>query len=235
MKNEDDRCFEYAILSALHHDDLKPEQQKHADYGSTYKQWENTLNFNGITFSMSIQHIKKFEKQYGIYVNIYTIEADGDQINPMFITKTKDQDPINLLLIEAEENNHYAWIKNFNGLLQYDHKHPKLFCPSCLHGFDKRYMTEAKFQKHKHACMEYGPQKIQFPLEDENELEYKDISKEKCAPFVIYCDFETILVPIEGCDPDPAVSSTTAKTHHEACGYSYVIVSPFAPPKHVTY
>ena len=235
VQNTDDRCFEYAILSALHHDDLTPLQKVNANYVSNYKQWENTLNFDGITFPMSMKNIKKFEKQNNICVNIYIVKAEGKQIHPMFVTKTKDQEPINLLIIEGEKNNHYTWIKDFNSLLCFNYKNPKWFCPTCMWGFDKRCMNETKFQEHKQGCMEYGPQKIQFPSEGENKISYKDVSKEKRVAQVIYADFETILVPIEGCDQDPTVSSTTGKTRHEVCGYSYAVISPFFPQKYVTY
>ena len=33
-------------------------------------------------------------------------------VNPLVISKEREQDPINLLLIEGEETNHYCWIKN---------------------------------------------------------------------------------------------------------------------------
>ena len=53
---------------------------------------------------------------------------------------------------------------------------------------------------------------------------------------MIYADFETILVSVDdGEDQDLTVSSTKKKTHHQVCGYSYVVVSRFNEPKYVTY
>ena len=231
IKNEDDRCFEYAMLAALHSHEVGMGVEHHV---SSYQKWENTLNFDGSTFPMSMNHINKFEKQNGIYVNIYRIDAYGRQILPLYISKQKNQEPINLLLKEGEESNHYCWIWSFDRLLQYN-RHPKRFCPYCIHCFDKRYMTSEKFREHKLAFMEYGPQKIKFPEAVKDKLEYKAFDKENPSAFIIYVDFETLLVPIEGCDPDPAASSTIRKTHHQACGYSYVIVSRCTEPKYVTY
>ena len=162
------------------------------------------------------------------------METAGSQVLPLYISKQNDQEPINRLIIEGEESNHYCWIHSIDRQLQYN-RQPKRFCPTCLDGFDKRYSTPEKFQEHKRHCMEYGPQKIKFLEDGKNKLEYKAFEKENPSSIVIYRDFETILVPIEGCDPDPAASSTTRKTLHQACGHSYVVVSRFTEPKHVTY
>ena len=84
--------------------------------------------------------------------------------------------------------------------------------------------------------MEYGPQKIKFLEDGKNELEYKAFDKENPAAFIIYADFETILVLVDdGKDQDLTVSSTKKKTQHQVCGYSYVVVSRFTEPKYVTY
>ena len=163
------------------------------------------------------------------------MDADGKQILPLKISKQKDQEPIILLLIEGEESNHYCWIQSFDRLLQYN-RHPKKFCPTCLHGFDKRTIDDTQFQDHKHHCMEYGPQKIKFLEDGQNELSYRAFDKENPAPFIIYADFETILVSVDdGKVQDITVSSTKKKTKHQVCGYSYVVVSRFTEPKYVTY
>ena len=60
--------------------------------------------------------------------------------------------------------------------------------------------------------------------------------KENPATFIIYADFETILVSVDdGKIQDITVWSTEKKTKHQVCGYSYVVVSRFTEPKYVTY
>jgi hypothetical protein len=43
---------------------------------------------------------------------------------------------------------------------------------------------------------------------------YKDIRKQLKVPYVIYADFESLLVPIEGCENDPEKSQTAKTTKH---------------------
>ncbi len=234
QNGEGTMCFKWSILAALHSQSLEPGQDP--KLVSTWTPWENTLNFYGIEFPMAIEDISKFEKQNSIYVNVYHIPQEGGQILPLRITKNRDQDPINLLVIEGlDESNHYTWIHQFDVLLQYDYTNSKWFCPYCMHGFTKRYCSLQKFHEHHENIYKYGPQKVKYLEEGSNTLQFNATDKENPVKYLIYCDFETILPHVDGCEPNPNDSSTTRKNHHLACGYSYVVIGPDDPPRHVTY
>jgi hypothetical protein len=53
---------------------------------------------------------------------------------------------------------------------------------------------------------------------------YKDIRKQLKVPYVIYADFESLLVPIKGCENDPEKSQTAKTTKHIACGFAGKVV-----------
>ena len=55
-------------------------------------------------------------------------------------------------------------------------------------------------------------------------LYYKDIRKQLKVPYVINSDFESLLIPIEGCENDPEMSSTMKTTNHVPCGFAYKVV-----------
>ena len=93
------------------------------------KKYEHELNFNNIQFPVKCDDIPKFEKRNGLTVSVYCIKENGKQVYPLFITKRRNTEPINLLLIEEDEKSHYTWIKNMNRLLSYDTGNTKLFCP----------------------------------------------------------------------------------------------------------
>ena len=68
MQNKDDKCFEYAILSALYHNEIKEKHER----PSKYKAHLGKLNFTGIEFPVSLKDIDKFEKQNPeIKVNVF--------------------------------------------------------------------------------------------------------------------------------------------------------------------
>ena len=60
VKNKENRCFEYAILSAQHHSEI---DQKQANSPSQYKEHLDKLNCTGIDFPVSLKDIDKFEKK----------------------------------------------------------------------------------------------------------------------------------------------------------------------------
>ena len=147
---------------------------------------------------MRLQQIPKFEKMNNLTINVYTTDRTGEDIWPIYISKTRCNNPINLLLLSQGENSHYTWIKNFNRLLgRSEDKHPKVFCPYCMHGYDKRYTNDEKMQEHMKDCFSYGPQKIKLPEDGKNIIQYNDIAKQQKLPFCIYADTECILTKVD--------------------------------------
>ena len=59
VQNKDNRCFEYAILSDLHHNEIKDSHQR----PSKYTKYAGELDFTGIEFPVSPKDIGKFEKK----------------------------------------------------------------------------------------------------------------------------------------------------------------------------
>ena len=84
---------------------------------------------------------------------------------------------------------------------------------------------------HTDDCFTYGAQKIKFPEEGKNIIEYKDISKQLKLPFCIYADTECLLTKIENGEK----KNSRKINKHEISGYGYSIVSPFYPTVYKKY
>jgi len=56
-------------------------------------------------------------------------------------------------------------------------------------------------------------------------LQFKEFHKQLRAPFIIYADFESLTTKIHSTSQNPNQSSTEKLQKHEACGFSYVVVS----------
>ena len=130
VQNKDNRCFEYAILSALHHNEV---DQKRTNRPSQYKAYLGKLNFTGIESPVSLKDIDKFEKQNPeIKGNVFGYEKD---VYISRINKTDPQNANDLLLITNEENQRYCWIKKFSMLASSQvskHEHKQYFCKRCF-------------------------------------------------------------------------------------------------------
>ena len=221
MKNEDNKCFLWCVLRALNPKDEHPER-----IDKDLKSKENTLNMEGITYPVELKNIKRFEKQNpDISITILGYSKE-DKVYPLSeYTKRKDERKHNiiLLLIKNGENSHYCLVKNLSGLLKSQinkHDHKLYFCLNCLNGFDK----PEKLEKHKEYCSEEDSVKINMPP-PETYIKFNSFLNSERAPFVVYADFESIVKPLDSCDPDPNRSYTKKYQKHEPVSFVYYIKS----------
>ena len=226
MKNEDNnKCFLWCVLRALNPKDNHPER-----IDKDLKSKENTLNMEGITYPVDLKDIKRFEKQnLDISISVLGYSKD-ERIYPLRIskfTKAKKEDErkhnITLLLIKNGDNSHYCLVKNLSRLLTSQvnkHSHKLYFCLNCLNGFDE----PEKLQQHKEYCSENENIKINMPP-PETYLKFKNFLHSERAPFAVYADFESIVKPIDSCEPDPNQSYTKKYQKHEPVSFVYYIKS----------
>ena len=220
MKNEDNKCFLWCVLRALN-----PKNKNAERIDEDLKSKENTLNMEGIEYPISLKDIKRFEKQNpDISVSVLGYSKD-EKIYPLRTSKKENKRKYNivLLLIKDGDNSHYCLAKNLSALLssQVNKRKSKLyFCLNCLNGFD----TMEKLEKHKEYCDEEESVKINMPKPD-TFIKFKNFLHGERAPFVIYADFESILKPMETCEPDPNKSYTLKYQKHEPLSFVYYIKS----------
>ena len=224
MKNTDNKCFLWSVLRALNPKDKNAER-----IDKDLKSKENTLNMEGIDYPVNIKgHIKRFEKQNpDISVSVLGYSKD-EKIYPLrrskHAMKNKRKYNIILLLIKDENNNsHYCLVKDESALLssQVNKRKGKLyFCLNCLNGFD----TPEKLENHKKYCEEEESVKITMPPPN-TFINFKNFVHSEKAPFAIYADFESVLKPLDNCDPDPNQSYTKKYNKHEAVSFVYYIKS----------
>ena len=66
-QNKDEECFKWAVIAALHHEEIKHNPERI----SLLRPYENQYNWKGLEFPASIKKIDKFEKNnLGIAVNV---------------------------------------------------------------------------------------------------------------------------------------------------------------------
>lgn len=55
-------------------------------------------------------------------------------------------------------------------------------------------------------------------------MKFTNFHKKLRLPFVIYCDFGTLVRKVDTCSPSPETSSTAHEAHFDPCGYAYQVV-----------
>ena len=214
IRNDDNKCFTWAILSALHPIYINPYDVGH------YKPYEKELNMLGISYPVPLSKVNRFERQnIGISINIFGFESN--EIYPLRITKQKNRkNHINLLFLQNDESSHYCLIKDLNAFLHRTKTTNRraFFCPYCLQGFSRQDLLD----NHIDLCCVNGEQKIILPTKGKDDiLKFTDFRKKLKCPFVIYCDFETVNRDVLTCRPNPEKSATTRTKQLDVCSYGY--------------
>ena len=150
VQNNNQECFKFCILAALHYDEIK----EYSERPSKYTKWLNDLNFEGIDFPVKLKEIDKFENQNPYRINVLGYE--NKEIYPLRISnKNYDESTINLLLINDEnskkKNNHYIWIKDLSRLLSKQiskNDGKKFICIRCFNYFNNESVFLKNMKKY---------------------------------------------------------------------------------------
>ena len=164
MKNEDNECFRWCHIRHLNPQAKDPQRIKKVD-----KQYIEKLDYSGIEFPVATKQYNKIEKQNNININVFGYE--NKQPYPIYVSKERNEDFFNLLLITENENKHYVLIKDFNRFMRNQTKHneKKHFCMYCLQCFS----SERVLTNHKENCIQInGTQSIKMPTKDNNILKF---------------------------------------------------------------
>lgn len=209
QNKHDEKCFMWAILSAIHTVKKNPQRLTH------YLQYQNELNFDGICFPVRLQDIDKFTRQNStISINVYYYDDEEDSVYPLRVSGEVKERHIHLLLIvdgvnmsrvsrvhttatkirKMVENGcirtHYCWIKNLSRLIsrqQSKHGHKIHICDRCLNFFN----NEDALAKHKAYCT--NECQIEMPSEAAKWIQFNHFEYQLKSPFVIYADTEAYL------------------------------------------
>jgi hypothetical protein len=213
MKNNDEECFVWSHVRYLN-----PKARRATDI--TQKDFRETLDYEGIDFPVKISDIGKIEVKNSIGISVFGYKGNK-QFYPIRITKADYEDHMELLLLSDEEGSrHYVLIKDVNRMLcsVSKHDHKQHFCLHCLHSCTSKEILE----RHKETCLEVnGTQAVKLPKEG-TKIKFKNHRNAMPVPFVIYADFESMLVPEERkdlSDTDENTSSTTLYQTHKACSF----------------
>ena len=218
MQNEDDKCFMWSVLRALYPKDTNPQR-----VDKDLKSKQDSINMKGIRYPVNFRDIDRFESQNPeISITILGYNKD-ERVYPLKISRyTGCEHDITLLLLKDGEKSHYCLVKNLSALLQSqinNHKGIRNICLNCFNGFN----TPDSLNKHKEYCYNNECVKIVMPQQG-TFLRFKNFPHSKKAPFAIYADFESLIKPMDNCNPDPNKSYTKKYQKHEPISFSYYIL-----------
>ena len=167
-KNNDDKCFQYAVTLALNLDNI----DNHPDRVSKIKPFIEKYNWEDIDFLSTSKDWKKFESNNEVVLNILYVPYNTKKINIAYKSKnnlTREKQVI-LLMISNGQNWHYLVVKNLPGLLRgitSTHKED-FYCLNCFHS----YRTKNKLEAHKKICENHDYCHIEMPTKNNNTIKH---------------------------------------------------------------
>ena len=234
--NKDNKCFLYTVFN------LFKEKCPIRFASKTFKQFESSLKLQGITFPISILHIKKFcmqNKHLNLKINILYRQTDGN-IYPYEYGIGTGNIVLNLLMIKRNPYdlcviNHFLRITDVNKFLrnvycneQNDKSYKKTFtCLNCLNAFS----IESRFKEHQKICSLNKPRKEE--ISKEKSIQFKNFKNQHPLEYIAFLDFECILpknteICFEckhlRCKCDR--SFTHVISNQEPIAYSFIILDP---------
>ena len=228
MQNEDDKCFMWSVLRALYPKNNHPER-----IDKDLKSKQDNINMKGICYPVNLKAIDHFEHlNPNISISVLGYNKE-DRVFPLRVSKYTgcDYDIVLLLLKEAvkgenreiKEKTHYTLVKNKSALIASqinNHEHKRHLCLNCFNSFN----SPETLEKHKEYCYENESVKTTMPPPG-TYLRFKNFLHSEKAPFAVYADFESLIKPMDNCDPDPNKSYTKKYQKHKPISFSYYINS----------
>ena len=170
----------------------------HPERVSNLREFTDNYDWSGLEFPVSLKQIGTFEAKNNISINVLGLEGKDIYI---FRNSNRSDREINLLMISEDGINHYTVIKSLSRLLSSSnskHKHKQHFCTNYLQGFDQ----ELSRDRHQVYCEDNETVRVEIPQKG-SKIEFCDGQNQFKVPFIMYTDFESILEPIQGPNPEP--------------------------------
>ena len=214
QNTDDNECFKWCSVRYLNPADHNPRRIAKADKGLAKRH-----DFKDIKVPVKPRDIHKIEEKNSIAISVFGYENKVKY--PIHVSKTCCEDKhVDLLLIGEGDKKYYVFTEDintfmYNHILNYGRKH---LCRYCLEAF----RTAEKLKYHiKYRCKINGKQTIKMPKKGEY-IKFKNYEGKIKSPFIIYADFESILLPEDNGKQKPNESNKYQK--HVACSYDYKLV-----------
>ncbi|CAB4022658.1 Gastrula zinc finger, partial [Paramuricea clavata] len=215
MKNNDEKCFMWSHVRLV-----RPKARRATTITRQDIEFAKNLDYEGIDFPVKISDIDKIERKNSISISVFGYKGKK-QFYPIRNSKIKYDEHMELLLLgDNEGGNHYVLIKDVNRMLfsVSGNSNKKHFCLYCLHSC----VSEESLKKHSETCISVnGTQATKLPNEG-SKIKFGHYRNSMPAPFVIYADFESMLVPEERkVESEDAEEKSTTELYqtHKACSF----------------
>ena len=210
-------CFLWSILACLHHNETRNPSRR-----SFYYRFMREIDFDDLSFPLPLKNVKLFEHKNGVAINVLGYKSGSGFYTEYRSDFLRDFPVvINLLYLRDLDRflnpiGHYVAITNLPRLLNTStNRSKKYVCVRC----HTLFISDEVLRKHEVRCMNFGVQKVEFPLE--NTIEFTSFRQMIPLPVWLILDLESCLVT----NNDRVGQNTTNVCEHIPCSYSLKVCS----------
>ena len=179
--------------------------QKTKESIDQYKTLYQNLNFPNLSNLDLESSVEKICEQCKINVNIFIYE--NKKMFPFIVPQSYHQRFCDILLVKVQNDRAFFVIKNLASIYPKAYN-CKYICRRCL----QMCFTKRGYKKHQELCLQFKLQKVK--MGKAKQLKFKNIRNQVEVPFVVYSDFESMLVPVSSI-------SKNRVSHHVPIAVSY--------------
>ena len=172
----------------------------HADRRGNYVEHTGKYHFSSLPFPVPLQAVGPFALRNNMSINVYGVDDDNEVIYPLRVSSTLVPERHVDLLLFGHGVQHYTTIRDFSRLVVRqlsNHGQTVHCCRRCPHAYSSPELLDA------HALNCCHAKRIKFPKDPR--CRFTNIQKQLLAPFVVYVNFESILLLV---DDDEAMDTT---------------------------
>ena len=178
-------CFHYSVAASILNPQRNPSRMRKG-YKDLVRAFDFSVKKKGWK---TLADVKRFERKFPlISINVYGFEKNTF---PLYVTKKVKHFHVNLLMHEK----HFYYVRNLGALVKTNNLKSRrrlAVCQFCL-----AYFSSGKqFSLHKSLCRSQAPT-LQFPDPGSLVMKFKNFRNMLPAPFVIYCDLESLVLETE--------------------------------------
>ena len=226
---QDNLCFLYALLAVIKYDEVDSNRERVSNYVKYLDELVYDEAIMPMKLA-NVSKFERQNPRYRINVmryrndvsdddddvdgsdhnNVDDANVDDDVIykNPHvdLVYRSRNNDTtsttvVNLLLLENETGFHYVGVTNLNNLLNsHVTRIRSHWCEACLHGFSR----QSTLEKHRVLCENsfIGSTVYTMPSKEKLCLKFADLHKTVSPAYVVYADFESLLIPNNNTNDD---------------------------------
>lgn len=191
IKNDDDQCFKWCILLALHIDEIPNHPEKLSQIKRYASQEEiDLLNSMNYPVKYDSHDIERIEDALNISIVILGISEERDS---RFFLRTIHKKYDNAIFLIFYKN-HYVFVKSISGLINSNCERERWVCSYCLQTFDTLY--KQSIEDHQRICTSCGYKcETSLPSMKDGIIPHLRFNNTKTCYFrniVVYADCETM-------------------------------------------